>query len=202
MDEMTNAHLLHESDVPDEARLYELDRTELFTLGMWWAHQVLEHNGLRPPEYVVKRLNGPHGVYVVRRKRVEVDPPTTPLAVRTPGYGWSFPGWKADRTIAGVLAHETGHHVDSLFDHPRLTGWTKEPKVSGYEPDRRERFAEAFKLFVTNPDLLRVGRPARWALLTETLGLEPVHLDPWDEVLRRRGAHDKFFSAAKNWLKT
>lgn len=126
-----------------------------------------------------------------------------------PGYSWSFPGYKADRTVVGVTLHELGHHIwwaigeesnpDSWLAH--YTAWREagedEAAVSGYEPNVEETFAEAWKLFCTNPDLLRVGRPQRWALLRES-GLRPPHLAPWREVLQH--AHPRMIAAAESWI--
>lgn len=191
----------------NEPNVLELDRAELYELGLVLALRALDRNGIPPPTYATEhpyfsRGNdgwGLRGFYV--RGHVFVNLPKSSLPTRTPGYAWSFPGYKADMTPVGVLAHETGHHVDELLGSDRpLTGWRAEAPVSGYEPDRAERFAEAFRLFVTNPDLLRAGRPVRWAHLTEVLGLDPGPLVPWDQVLAERGAHARFLVAAKNWV--
>lgn len=37
----------------------------------------------------------------------------TPIGV--PGFSWSYTGYKADLTPAGVLSHEVGHYID-FFD--------------------------------------------------------------------------------------
>src|SRR5690349_1436766 len=39
------------------------------------------------------------------------DPHGCKRPVKTPGYAWSFTGYKADNTAPGVIAHEVGHHV-------------------------------------------------------------------------------------------
>jgi len=70
--------------------------------------------------------------------------------------------------------------------------------VSSYEPNPSEAFAEAMKLFILNPDLLRAGRPLRYRFVTEVLSFRPVHDLSWREVLRH--AHPKFFTAADQWI--
>jgi len=184
----------------------ELDRADLYDYGLGLCLRALARNELPPPTYgtvhpYFSRGNdgwGLKGFY--RDGHVFVNLAKTQRAVRTPGYSWSFPGYKADVTPVGVVAHETGHHVDALTGRRPTTIWRSEARVSSYEPDREEAFAESFKLFVTNPDLLRAGRPLRWGHLTVTLGLDPGSLVPWDEVLEKRGAHEKILRAAKNWV--
>lgn len=188
-----------------QPHVLELDRQELYELGLGWALAALARSDLPAPTYATEHAYflrgndgwGLKGFY--RDGHVYVNLGKTVRATRTPGYAWSFPGYKADLTPAGVVAHETGHHVDALTNHKPLVGWGAEARVTSYEPDRAESFAEAFKLFVTNPDLLRVGRPVRWRHLTEVLGLDPGPLVPWDQVLAARGAHARFLVAAKNW---
>lgn len=190
-----------------EPRVLELDRSGLYELGLALSLQALDRCGLPEPTYGTEHAYfakgndgwGLRGFY--RDGEVYVNLPRSALATRTPGYAWSFPGYKADLTPVGVVAHETGHHVDDVTGRrPLGYGWRNEERVSGYEPNRAESFAEAFRLFVTNPDMLRAGRPARWAHLTEGLGLVPGPLTPWDEVLAERGAHARFLVAAKNWV--
>lgn len=104
------------------------------------------------------------------------------------GAAWSYPGHIVDRTPYGVVAHELGHHVDVLSgrvvdryrsDFSReLRRETAEPKLTNYCPDDGEWFAEIFRLFVTNPDLLRGLRPLTYAALVAR-GLKPVWTDDW-----------------------
>lgn len=183
-----------------------LGRQELFKYGQELCDELLDRNDLAPPEYFQSHPYfergrdgwGLKGFY--RAGHVYVNLPKCRTATVTPGYSWSFPGYKADLTPVGVVSHETGHHVDALFGRPSLVGWAAEVSVTSYEPNRDERFAEALKIFITNPDMLRAGRPVRWKFITEQLGLDPGDLVPWEEVLRARGAHEKFLAAAKNWI--
>lgn len=115
------------------------------------------------------------------------------------------PGSFEDFTPLGVMCHEVGHHVDYVL-HPssysQRNGFEavvdEEEDVSRIEHNVLESFAEAIRLFVTNPDLLRVGRPDRYEYLTKTIGLKPLHLTPWRSVLRNAGKRVR--SAAEAWL--
>lgn len=119
------------------------------------------------------------------------------------GPAWSYPGYVADRTPYGVLAHELGHHADRtrstrtgayFGDYSLETRRAaNEPRLTGYCPNDAEWFAEHFRLFVTNPDLLRLIRPRTFALLV--VDFRPVPqlnvsaavnehgLTPWEHVL-------------------
>jgi hypothetical protein len=125
------------------------------------------------------------------------------------GQAWSWPGHSIDRTPYGVIAHELGHHYDfgrggdegqgrpgryfSEFSK-HIRGHADEAPISGYLGVRMEDgredpisgcaewFAEMFRLFVTNPDLLRLIRPRTFASLRES-GLEPVVDTDWKTTL-------------------
>lgn len=94
-------------------------------------------------------------------------------------YWWSKPGNKADVTEFGVMAHELGHHV-----HYTLMGgfrmgikrWMTGPRhksITSYaKSNTGEQIAEAHRLFVLNPNLLRELSPASYTFFTEKLGLK------------------------------
>lgn len=133
------------------------------------------------------------------------------VPVKAPGFSWSFTGFKADLTAPGILAHETGHHVHFELEKRLSTelrkglmdclGYLKdnETAVSGYEPNLHEVMAEAMRLFIMNPTLLREGRPERFRFLTDHLGLRALHDAPWRDVLRN--AHPRIIAAAEGWIK-
>lgn len=110
----------------------------------------------------------------------------------TAGASWSWPGYVIDRTPHGVIAHELGHHVDHVRStikgayggdfSTRMRVWSGESKLTNYCPNDWEWFAEMFRLFVTNPDLLKAVRPKTHKLILEA-GLVPVEERLWDEVL-------------------
>lgn len=112
-------------------------------------------------------------------------------SIGTAGRQWSYPGHVTDRTPYGVMAHELGHHVDRVRSEAkgayggdfseRMRAASGEPKLTSYCPNDWEWFAEMFRLFVTNPDLLRLVRPRTYELLRAHF--EPVEERPWLRVL-------------------
>lgn len=112
-----------------------------------------------------------------------------------PGYAgraWSWPGYVIDRTPYGVLAHELGHHVDWTksihrgayfgdfsYEMRKASG---EERLTNYCPNDAEWFAEMFRLFVTNPDLLFKLRPRTFNLFRDNK-LEPIRMLCWRRVL-------------------
>lgn len=119
------------------------------------------------------------------------------------GMQWSFPGYTVDRTPYGVIQHELGHHVDVLmsdrvgpyfgdFSHGMRERAGEEP-ITGYCPNDGEWFAEMFRVFVTNPDLLLQLRPRTHAEMVARL--KPVFTDTWRE--RLVGAPDRTVLAAQ-----
>jgi hypothetical protein len=101
------------------------------------------------------------------------------------GPAWSWPGYIIDRTPYGVHAHELGHYVAECCniwerDIRRSSG---EAPLTGYCPNSGEWFAEMFRLFATNPSLLRAIRPATHAQLI-LLGLRPCETRAWRRVLQ------------------
>lgn len=109
-------------------------------------------------------------------------------AIGTAGRQWSYPGYVVDRTPYGVLCHELGHHVDSAHGAAggsfgkELQQATKESAITGYAPNHNEWFAEMFRLFVTNPELLFLLRPLTYAAMIARWPRRSVE-KPWEEVL-------------------
>lgn len=114
---------------------------------------------------------------------------------------WSFPAYKIDRTPYGVVAHETGHHVDHcLHDIFRRNEWidlyqhTK--RITSYEPRPWEAGAESMRLFILNPDLLKKASLARYSYI-ERQGLEPVESRHFADVLYN---HPAYVAQAEKWI--
>ncbi len=94
---------------------------------------------------------------------------------QSPSRNWSWPASITDRTPYGVLAHELGHHCDwltgvrkgSYFSEycEEVMHLAQEPAITSYAPNPAEWLAEMFRLFTTNPDLLKHLRPKTHALL-------------------------------------
>lgn len=100
-----------------------------------------------------------------------------PDACTLPGRGYSWPGSVSDCTVRGVYLHEIGHVVHASLGNKEaavLAGLRAlgGPRVTGYEPNEMETFAETFRLFAGNPALLEAGRPWRFQFLY-SLGIRP-----------------------------
>src|SRR5690606_2929539 len=129
-------------------------------------------------------------------------------ACAAPGYGgraWSWPGYVIDRTPYGVYAHELGHHVDVQLSDVRgrytgdfsrkLRARSMEQPITGYCDNDGEWFAEIFRLFCTNPDLLKRLRPVTYGLITDHV--KPVVAKPWRAVLANAPARTVAMAARK-----
>lgn len=124
--------------------------------------------------------------------------------IGTAGRQWSYPGYTVDRTPYGVIQHELGHHVDRLKGARKgpyfsdyciaVRAFSGEQPLTTYCPNDAEWFAEIFRLFVTNPDLLRELRPRAWSRLRAD-GLVPLFDDRWDA--RLAGAPARTIAAAR-----
>lgn len=105
---------------------------------------------------------------------------------------WSWPGNIIDQTPYGVIAHELGHHVDWLTGEWKGTYFSdyceqvkeesREKGVTSYaEKNPAEWFAEGFRLFLTNPDLLFRFRPRLYSILRKRW--QPPRKGGWLETL-------------------
>ena len=195
---------------------HNYDRKIAYEQAKKQCREFLGTNKLREPgrwgtEMPTKKYEKNFGLYTHSRGgSVCVNLKKSRPPVKTPGFQWSYTGYKSDLTAPGILAHEVGHHIDALFASElspgdRRTTWATwnrvrqfEPRVSSYEPNDSEAFAESMKLFILNPDLLRTGRPLRYKFLTEALQLAPVHDLSWHQILVN--AHPKLHAAARKWM--
>lgn len=118
----------------------------------------------------------------------------------------SYPGNKTDRTPVGVVAHETGHHVEWNLYGRRLTPhhgeiWralVKRTKaISGYEPVPSESWAETLRLFILNPDLLRLAVKDRYDFVTNDCGLIPYVQQDYRAVLNN---HPAYITNLDSWI--
>jgi hypothetical protein len=112
------------------------------------------------------------------------------------GRAWSFPGYTVDRTPYGVIQHELGHHADVLRGTKRGFYWSEfsaavrgtvgEKPITSYCPNDAEWFAEMFRVFVTNPDMLKHLRPRTHRELSAVF--KPVFSDTWRDRLAKAPA--------------
>jgi hypothetical protein len=159
----------------------------LFQFGVTRINTWCVANSIKAP-YVYANWQGncDFGVCAYYRKGTISIWPNQCAAIGTAGRQWSFPGYCVDRTPFGVLAHELGHHVDCA--HGAAGGtlshiWRPIDPVplTSYCLNDNEWFAELFRLFVTNPDLLRVVRPRIWSLFDHSW--ISVETRDWQTVL-------------------
>lgn len=191
-------------------------KEELYSKGVMLALQFCQLNGIPMPS--VTRLRRGERLYKLATCAF-YRPTTISIMVEkcaNNGYGgraWSWPGYTIDRTPYGVIQHELGHHVDRFCSmnggEGRLFSQVLNCKAEGEVPltgylgtDSREKtffmewFAENFRLFVTNPDLSRLVRPKFYARFVE-VGIKPLALGTWDEVLRAHGAPERTMEQAR-----
>jgi hypothetical protein len=180
---------------------YDYDKRAAYEAAKILCVELLDANSLSHPtfdeDYLGRRGWAHYGLYRCKRKLLCVNVRASKLPVKTPGFAWSYTGYKADLTAPGVTAHELGHHIWNVMrvdEDAFAEAIEGERAVSSYEPITEESFAEACKLFVLNPDLLRQGRPKRYEFFTVALGLAPVVTETWDEILIH--AHDRLIDAA------
>jgi hypothetical protein len=156
-------------------------------------------NGLELPAVEEADPKGwPFGVCAYYRRGLITINVQACASIGFAGMQWSFPGHSVDRTPYGVLAHELGHHVDLVSAIAKrgpyysdysiaMRARVGEAPLTSYCPNDAEWFAEMFRLFVTNPDLLRSLRPLTYAAIAERF--KPVFEDAWRE--RLAGAPDR-----------
>lgn len=131
--------------------------------------------------------------------------PAQCAAIGQGGAAWSYPGYVVDRTPYGVIQHELGHHVDYFRSDRkgayggdfsiRLRAATREDRITSYCPNDWEWFAEIFRLFVTNSDLLHLYRPKTYEELRDLY--RPVVDAPWRTVLAAAPARTIAMAAKK-----
>lgn len=125
-----------------------------------------------------------------RAGKISIHTPSC-ASIGAGGQAWSYPGYFIDRTPYGVLQHELGHHVDLCAGQVKGAYFSEfsgqmrrdsgEEKLTNYCPNDAEWFAEMFRLFVTNSDLLKHIRPRTHALMVKRW--KPAIERPWREVL-------------------
>lgn len=193
------------------------NKKQLANLGVNIATMFCEQNNIRMPtlhilddendtEYQKIKRFSTCGYY--RRNHMYVA--VGLCAHQNPNYSWA--GFISDRTPYGVIQHELGHHVDEVktgIDIYRNRGAmlfsteirqkSGEKRITSYCPDDMEWFAEIFRLFVTNPDLLSKIRPKTYAALIDS-GLRPVVTLDAENALMVTSAPPRVFERMNDWI--
>ena len=118
-----------------------------------------------------------------------------------PMYSW--PSYISDRTIYGVLPHEFGHYVDDIKStrfgdySNHVFSKTREKRITSYSPNNQEWFAEMFRLFITNPDLLRVIRPLVYETLCQDFA--PIEQRKFKKVLSSFNAPERIYQRLESF---
>jgi len=173
--------------------------------------------GVKPPSIVIADRNrgGNTGYYIPSKCSVFVNSRDCARPVKVPAFRlWSYPGYKVDRTVSGVLCHEIGHHIwyslKSIFDtklfNQMRSVWREVYKhsesgdfVSSYaRVNIEEDFAESMRLFLMNPDLMSKAFPLRHQFLVDGCGLPRPHTASFEQVLAH--AHPKIITASNNLI--
>lgn len=167
-----------------------MSKHELALLGRRLVEKFCEVNSFPVPEFrsmdrdECRQYGGTCAYYRPSYIKVCIEACAAP---GTAGRAWSWPGYVIDRTPYGVYAHELGHHVDVQLSDVKgrysgdfsrqMRARSMEPQLTGYCDNDGEWFAEMFRLFCTNPDLLRLVRPVTYGLMTDHL--TPVVKRDW-----------------------
>lgn len=178
-------------------------RLQLFEMGQKRVTLFCLKNGFKVPTVQNRTVGGNTGMCFPEKNAMGVDVDVTALDAVNPAHmRWSWPGYKTDRTACGVVAHEMGHQVEynlakkKVFQYQLWKQARAGKRVSGYEPNYAESFAETMRLFILNPDLLRLAIPGRYEYITDVLGLQPSETRSWKEVI----ANQNYFPAAEKWI--
>lgn len=182
-------------------------KDHLLTAGLELAHEFCKLNGLRTPNIIIDNTLDPsfygfyQNAYSDFPHMIFINKKLCRPPVRVPGYDWSFPGFVHDLTPYGILAHEIGHYISDELGKDFRKNFVKlksrEVNVSDLDDkDVDERMAEAARLFITNPDLLRLGRPKRFSFFSEFYA--PITNKKWKTILKN--AHPRIIESAEKWI--
>lgn len=183
------------------------DKSALFLAGALRVADFCAANAITLP--TIESHNGPWGYKACAYYR----PEPTGIQINLPmcagkgyvGRQWSWPGYVVDRTPFGVLCHELGHCADVLCGRPigidyasdysiKMRAAVREDPITTYCPNDAEWFAEIFRLYVTNPALLKAIRPRAFSAMMADFYF--VERRDWPEVLA--DAPERTRNAARN----
>lgn len=176
-------------------------KEKLLYKGIELMEMFAEQNGIKIPKvFIISDNSDFYGLFYPKNV-IHVNMRQCRTAVRTPGYDWTFPGYVQDLTPFGILAHEFGHYISDILGKKFRKNFInirriEENVTSTDDRGLDEKMAEAARLFITNPDLLKRGRPYRYEIFRQFY--EPVVRNRWRTVLQN--AHPKIISAAERWI--
>jgi len=176
-------------------------KEELLYKGIELIERFSDENKIKMPKvFVISNKTNFYGIFYPKNV-IHVNMKQCRTAVKTPGYDWTFPGYVQDLTPYGILAHEFGHYISDILGKRFRKNFVNIRKIeknvtSTDDRGLDEKMAEAARLFITNPDLLKRGRPHRYEILSQHY--TPVVRNRWRTVLGN--AHPKIVSAAERWI--
>lgn len=176
-------------------------KDELLLRGIELIERFSEVNKIKMPHvFVDTTIRSAYGLFYPKNI-IHVNLKACRPPVKVPGYDWTFPGYVQDLTPYGILAHEFGHYISDILGKSFRKNFVnikriEENVTSSDDRGLDEKMAEAARLFITNPDLLKRGRPIRYEIFSKFY--EPVVRIKWKTVLNH--AHPKIHTAAENWI--
>ena len=180
---------------------YQIFKTkqQLFKEGVKLLEDFCILNNIQRPIIREKAFGNNAGMYYSGVLHINLSR-CTQMTMGKPIRKWSYPGYKVDKTAYGVINHEFGHYLDNLFGIVNYFKNLKkrEKPLTGYCPNLFEFLAEHLRLFMTNPDLLKKGRPQTYSILVGVFRLKPIEKRKWKEVLK--DAHPDFIKACINFI--
>lgn len=169
-------------------------KLSLYKTGLNLIKEFCEANTITVPDVVLQHTTGFSACAYYRPTYIVIGlSQCASCCSDTQVRNWNWPGSVTDRTPYGVLAHELGHHCDVISsvdqsEHKYIGTYSKtvyegsgEKPITSYCPNYGEWFAEMFRLFVTNPNLLKQIRPKTYKLIRAKF--LPIKELPWRERL-------------------
>ena len=179
-----------------------MTKEELAKIGEDYIYKFCDKNNIKPPKirYYQKQEYNASGFYEWGSGVINVCLENCSKEYDKPGYGWSHRYYFLDKEPCGTLCHEFGHYLDDYI-YGGFCYVTKPIKVSSYEPDILERFAETTSLFILHPDLLKNYNYSRYNIFINVYKLKPIFDCTWQELYKLKNMDIKYFKATENRLK-
>lgn len=178
---------------------------QLFNKAVYDIRKFCVVNGFNMPKIIIEPNTGYNkyrGWYIWDSSEIHIVPHMCVRASTMAGYSWHYPRYFTDMTVYGVLCHEFAHYVHCKqqigIKYPRFK---HERSISTYELNNIEKIAEAIRLFISNPDLLRRANPKRYAFVTDVVKLKPAVTTHWKRRLGKQ-IHPKFITQCNKRINT